>query len=72
MKFLRALHILYLSFSSGKKDSTSLNHCKNDGAEFDFQLKSISLRSSREAKANTFACMFETLKSGVVTPKMAV
>lgn len=32
VKFLQALHILYLSFFNSKKDSTSLNHCKNDGA----------------------------------------
>ena len=72
MKFWRALYILYLSFSKGRKDSTSLNHRRNDGAEFDFQLKSMSLRASREANAKAFACKFETLQPGGGTPKMAV
>lgn len=41
--------------------SKSLNHCKSNGDEFDFQLKSISLCASREAKTKTFACMSGTL-----------
>lgn len=39
LKFLRAFHIMYLSASNGRKDRTSLNHCRSDSAKLDFQLK---------------------------------
>ena len=48
MKFLLALRTLYLSFSRGRKERTSFNHCEKEGAVSDLQLRRISLRANKE------------------------
>ena len=47
----RDLNLLYLSFSKGIKDSTSLTQPVNVGGLSDFQLRRISLRAMREENA---------------------
>ena len=72
LNFRFDLNLLYLNFSSGINNSTSLTHSENDGGLTAFQWRRISLRAISEENAMTFAWAEGTCVSSVGTPNMAI
>ena len=63
---------LYLNFSKGIMDSTSLTHCLNEGGLSDFHCLSTSLRASSVVNATAFAWRAVNRNSTGDTPKTAI